>query len=219
LEAFLRHTPFIDFDHAAVQAFVEQNSAAGSPVPEQAITLYYAVRDQIRYDPYTVSPDPAEYAASHTLETGRGWCVTKAILYAACCRAVGVPAGLGYADVRNHMSTSNLRRLMGTDIFYWHGYTNVYLHDKWVKATPAFNVELCNKFRLEPLSFDGLEDSIYQPFDLDGKKHMEYLNYHGDFEDLPFDQMISDFDRLYPGFANVRRQGNFEKELDIELGS
>ena len=26
------------------------------------------------------------------------------------------------------MSTEHLRQLMGTDIFYWHGYTDVYLN-------------------------------------------------------------------------------------------
>jgi transglutaminase-like putative cysteine protease len=161
----------------------------------------------------------ADYSANHTLKTGLGWCVTKAILFAACCRAVGIPARLGYADVRNHMSTSNLRRIMGTNIFYWHGYTDVYLNRKWVKATPAFNIELCDKFRLKPLEFDGLEDSIYHPFDLDGKKHMEYLNYHGEFADLPFDRMMNDFARLYPNFTKLRGQGDFLKEVALETSA
>jgi len=215
-DAFLCSTATIDFESEGVKAFVARNRPANSSTPAQAIALYYAVRDQIRYDPYTFSPDPGDYAASHTLKTGLGWCVTKAILYAACCRAVGIPARLGYADVRNHMSTENLRRLMGTDIFYWHGYTDVYLNEKWVKATPAFNIELCEKFRLKPLEFDGLEDSIYHPFDLDGRKHMEYLNYHGEFADLPFNHMINDFARFYPNFSRLQGRGNFDREVDLE---
>ncbi len=114
------------------------------------------------------------------------------------------------------MSTENLRQLMGTDIFYWHGYTDVYLNRKWVKATPAFNIELCNKFRLKPLEFDGLEDSIYHPFDLDGQKHMEYLNYYGEFADLPFDRMMSDFTRFYPNFAGFPGRGDFDREVALE---
>ena len=215
-DVFLRSTPTIDFDSELVQEFVAQYSSASASRPERVISLYYAVRDQIRYDPYTISPDLDDYSASHTLMTGVGWCVTKAILYAACCRAVGIPARLGYADVRNHLSTSNLRRLMGTDIFYWHGYTAVYLKQKWVKATPAFNVELCDKFRLQPLEFDGVEDSIYHPFDLDGHKHMEYLKFYGEFEDLPFDQMIADFARVYPVFTKLQAQGNFDREVDFD---
>jgi len=215
-EIFLRSTPTIDFDSGLVQEFVAHNSSKKTGDLDLAKSLYYAVRDQIRYDPYTFSPDLGDYSASHTLKTGRGWCVTKAILYAACCRAVGIPARLGYADVRNHLSTANLRRQMGTDIFYWHGYTDVFLKQTWVKATPAFNIGLCEKFRLQPLEFDGLEDSIYHPFDLDGKKHMEYLNYRGEFADLPFDRMMGDFARLYPDFTEYPETGDFDREVILE---
>jgi len=216
LATFLRATPTIDFNSAAVQEFVASNRSGASSDLEQAKSLYYAVRDQIRYDPYTISHNPEDYSATHTLRAVRGWCVTKAILYAACCRAVGIPARLGYADVRNHLSTANLRRLMATDIFYWHGYTDVYLNRKWVKATPAFNIALCEKFRLQPLEFDGLEDSIFHPYDLDGHKHMEYLNYHGEFADLPFELMFSDFARFYPGFTGLQAGGDFDTEVDLE---
>jgi transglutaminase-like putative cysteine protease len=216
LDIFLRSTPTIDFDNEALNEFVAENSSANFGDLDRAKSLYYAVRDQVRYDPYTISHDLSDYSATHTLKTGRGWCVTKAILYAACCRAVGIPARLGYADVRNHLSTANLRRLMGTDIFYWHGYTDVYLNRMWVKATPAFNIGLCDRFRLKPLEFDGLEDSIYHPFDIDGQKHMEYLNYHGEFADLPFDRMMNDFARFYPGFTEFPGQGDFLGEVVLE---
>ncbi len=213
---FLRATPTIDFNSPAVQEFIAANSTTDSNDLERAKSLYRAVRDQIRYDPYTVSQHLKDYSATHTLQAGRGWCVTKAILYAACCRAVGIPARLGYADVRNHLSTANLRRLMATDIFYWHGYTEVYLNRKWVKATPAFNIALCKKFRLQPLEFDGLEDSIFHPYDLDGHKHMEYINYHGEFADLPFERMFNDFTRFYPGFTGLQAHGDFDREVELE---
>ena len=215
-DSFLCSTPTIDFDSRPVKEFVAQHSPENCSDQDRVCALYYAVRDQIRYDPYTFSPDLNEYSASYTIGIGRGWCVPKAILYAACCRAVGVPARLGYADVRNHMSTENLRRILGTDIFYWHGYTDVYLNGGWVKATPAFNIELCERFRLKPLEFDGLEDSIYHPFDLEGRKHMEYLNYHGVFGDLPFAQMMTDFARFYPDITRLQRQQDFDREVVLE---
>lgn len=215
-DIFLRSTPTIDFDDETVKDFVAENDSANSGQLDRAISLYYAVRDQIRYDPYTISSDLNDYSASHTLKTGRSWCVPKAILYAACCRTIGIPARLGYADVRNHLSTENLRRLMRTDVFYWHGYTDVYLNRTWVKATPAFNIELCERFRLQALEFDGLEDSIYHPFDLDGQKHMEYLNYRGEFADLPFDEMMSDLTRFYPNFTGSPEQGDFDSEVVLE---
>jgi len=215
-EDFLRPTPVIDFNHDLVQSFIRDHSDESDRVPERVISLYYAVRDHIRYDPYTPAEQPEDYSASRTLELMRSWCVPKSILYAACCRSLGVPARLGYADVRNHLSTANLRRQMGTDIFYWHGYTDVYLAGKWVKATPVFNIELCERFRLQPLEFNGLEDSIYHPFDLDGRQHMEYLNFRGTYADLPFEEMTRDFAKYYPNWIDPERTGDFDREVVLE---
>jgi transglutaminase-like putative cysteine protease len=212
-DEYLCPTPVIDFRSEAVQDFIAQHGSAADTVMDRALALYYAVRDRIRYDPYTRSEALSDFSASRTLARGRGWCVPKAILYAACCRSIGIPARLGYADVRNHLSTENLRRLMGTDIFYWHGYTDVFLNQKWVKATPVFNIELCEKFRLRPLEFNGLEDSIYHPFDLDGQKHMEYLNFRGEFADIPFDRMMADFEHYYPNLENPSTHRDFDREV------
>ena len=197
-QAYLCATPTLDFDSAIVQDFVAAHSREDDDTETRVLALYLAVRDRIRYDPYTPDEEVSDFAASETLRRMRGWCVPKSILYAACCRALGVPARLGYADVRNHLSTENLRRRMGTDIFYWHGYTSLWLHGKWVKATPVFNIELCERFRIRPLEFDGREDSIYHPYDLDGRRHMEYLNFRGEYADLPFAEMKRDFARYYP---------------------
>ena len=216
MEEYLQTSLTIDFNSDIMQAFVRDNRGGSESADEQVIALYYAVRDLIRYDPYTASETPADYSASRTLEQMRGWCVPKSILYAACCRSLGVPARLGYADVRNHLSTENLRRQMGTDIFYWHGYTSVYLHEKWVKATPVFNIELCEKFRLKPLEFNGREDSIYHPFDVDGRQHMEYLQYRGEFADLPFEEMTRDFAKYYPNMEHGSQSANFDKEVILE---
>ena len=90
-----------------------------------------------------------------------------------------------------------MREAMKTDVFYWHGYTVIYLDGVWVKATPAFNIELCERFRIQPLDFDGRSDAIYHPFDLNGNRHMEYLQYRGEFTDVPIDQIIETFQREY----------------------
>ena len=190
MQQYLEPTPTLDFDHPVVADFAARHGKGFSSKREQAVSLYYAVRDGIRYDPYQLDLSLEGFKASTTLKNGRGWCVTKALLLAACCRHQSNPARLGYADVRNHLSTARMRETMKTDIFYWHGYTSIYLDGKWVKATPAFNIELCEKFRLKPLDFDGLADSIYHPFDLDGNRHMEYLGYRGEFADVPIDLII-----------------------------
>jgi transglutaminase-like putative cysteine protease len=193
----LQFTPIIDGDHERVNAFAHSHAGGTTTLREKAVRLFYAVRDGIRYDPYTVNLTTNGMRASNTLAAGRAWCVPKAVLLAACCRAMGIPAGLGFADVRNHLTTERLKKAMNTDIFFWHGYTTIYIGEKWVKATPAFNIELCERFRLKPLEFDGTGDSLFQPFDLLGNAHMEYIRYRGEFSDAPLDRINATFQRHY----------------------
>jgi len=210
-------TGFIDSDNIKIIEFSRSHSDNATGQKQKAVSLYYAVRDGIRYDPYSLDMTVEGLKASTTLRNGHGWCVSKAILLAACCRAAGIPARVGFADVRNHLTTERLRRIMKTDVFFWHGYTSIYLEGLWVKATPAFNIELCEKFRIRPLEFDGTGDSIYHPYDLEGKRHMEYLNYRGEFDDVPLDQMIATFLVEYsvdPDWKNA----DFDSDVDKEVG-
>ncbi|MBC2714761.1 MAG: transglutaminase family protein [Desulfobacteraceae bacterium] len=215
MQKYIQSSPTIDFEHPAVQEFVQKHAGSSENQTTQAVRLYYAVRDKIRYDPYSLDLTVKGLSASNTLISGRGWCVAKAILLAACCRSLKIPARLGFADIRNHLSTQRLREQMQTDIFYWHGYTSIYLDDKWVKATPAFNIELCNKFNLRGLDFDGTGDSIYHPFDLNGNRHMEYLNDRGDFDDVPIDAIIETFQKKYIVDDSLEK-ADFEKDVDRE---
>ncbi len=194
----LTASSFIDSDHPAVQGF-SRHHAFGDTPREQAVSLYLAVRDRLRYDPYRIDLSDHGMRASTTLQQGFGWCVPKAVVLAAVARAAGIPARLGFADVKNHLSTERLRRTMGTDVFVWHGYTELWIDDAWRKATPAFNIELCDKFGLMPLEFDGVHDSLYHPFDQAGNQHMTYVNERGSFDDLPLAQIRADFAEHYPG--------------------
>ena len=195
--ASLQPTALIDSDHPAVAEFAARHGAGGGD-RERAVALYYAVRDGFRYDPYRIDLSPAGMKASAVLARGHGWCVPKATLLAAACRAIGIPARVGFADVRNHLSTERMRQVMQTDVFYWHGYTEIGIDGAWLKATPAFNLELCERFDLLPLEFDGRSDSLYHPFDRHGHRHMEYVAQRGSFDDVPLAEMVADFARLYP---------------------
>ena len=192
----LRPTPFIDSDHPAVVAFAAEH-ARGASERERAVALVYAVRDGFRYDPYRIDLSPQGMKASTVLSKGYGWCVPKATLLAAACRAAGIPARLGFADVRNHLSTERMRETMKTDLFVWHGYTEIWIEGAWRKATPAFNLALCERFGLLPLEFDGLNDSVYHPFDRSGQRHMEYVHQRGSFDDLPLAQILKTFAEVY----------------------
>ena len=216
MQKYLMPTPTLDYDHPLVQAFIEKHMRGADTPRQQAIRLYYAVRDGIRYDPYSINLTVDGLKASTTLKSGRGWCVAKSILLAACCRCLKIPAGLGFADVRNHLSTARLREQMKTDIFYWHGYTSIYLNEKWVKATPAFNIELCEKFNLRPLEFEGTSDSIYHPFDLNGNRHMEYIQDRGTYADVPIDEISDTLQRAYV-IDNTLKQADFDKDVAAEM--
>lgn len=196
-EDCLAAAPMVDSGHPAVRAFAARHGDGGS-AREQAVALYYAVRDGFRYDPYRLDLAPDGMRASSVLALGYGWCVTKAALLAAACRVRGIPARLGFADVRNHLSTQRMRETMTTDVFIWHGYTEIWLDGAWRKATPAFNIELCDRFGLLPLDFDGRADSIYHPFDKSGQRHMEYLRDRGSFTDVPLARIVADFRAVYP---------------------
>lgn len=219
LAGCLSPTPFMDCTHPAVLAFVRQAVAHLSPTAsdtDRAIALYYRVRDGIRYDPYSMQFAPQAYRASTVLADGSAFCIPKAILLAAAARAVNIPAALGLADVKNHLTTPKLRALMGSDVFIHHGYAGLYLNGKWVKATPAFNIELCDRFGVPPLEFDGVNDSLMQPYDAKRRRHMEYLTDHGWFVDFPYDRVMSDFRRAYPRLMAERAAGSrFEEEAPI----
>jgi transglutaminase-like putative cysteine protease len=209
-------TPFIDTDHPVVRAFATQH-ARGATDRARAVALYNAVRDGLRYDPYRIDLSAHGMKASTALEQGFGWCVPKAVVLAAVARAAGIPARLGFADVRNHLSTQKLRETMQTDVFVWHGYTELWLDGAWRKATPAFNLSLCEKFGLLPLAFDGVHDSLYHPFDRAGQAHMEYVNQRGSFDDLPLEQITATFEQIYPGLLQ-RPEGDFAADAARESG-
>ena len=206
----------VDHQHPAVQAWARDH-AGGGDARERAVSLYYAVRDRFRYDPYRIDLSVDGLKASRVLRDGFGWCVPKAVLLAAACRAAGIPARVGLADVRNHLSTERLRQTMGTDIFYCHGYTAIGLDGRWVKATPAFNVELCRKMGLHTLEFDGREDSIYHPFDLSGQRHMEYVAFRGEFDELPRPMLLEVFAQHYPRMGALEGV-SWEQDVARERG-
>ena len=220
----LQPAPLVDSDHPAVRAFAHEH-AIGADARERAVSLYYAVRDGFRYDPYRVDLGADGMRASSVLALGHGWCVTKAALLAAAARAAGIPARLGFADVRNHLSTQRMRETMTTDVFIWHGYTELWLDGAWRKATPAFNVELCERFGLLPLEFDGVHHSIYHPFDKSGQRHMEYLRERGSFTDVPLARIVADFRAVYPRWlhgADARSElhdGDFLGDVAREPGA
>lgn len=200
-------TWFIDAHSPEVASFVDTalyaEAVDRSDPRTMAVALFRAVRDGIRYDPYQVSYEPADFRASAVARSTSNWCVPKAVLFTAALRHVGIPARLGFADVRNHLTSAKLSASMGTDVFAWHGYTELQLDGRWLKASTAFNVELCHRFGTKVLEFDGEHDALMHPFDEAGNRHMEYVRQRGTFHDLPLDEIFATFAELYPRQATA----------------
>lgn len=191
MENYLKPTAFFDYDQPEVKAWIDQQleGVPNDPV-EQVKALYLAVRDSVHYNPYVFQIEPRTLSASYALTSGESYCIPKAVLLGAAARAIGIPSRLGLADVRNHLSSPKLIEWLRSDIFRMHGFIELYLNGQWVKATPAFNRQLCDMMKVEPLEFDGVHDSVFQEFTESGEAHMEYINDHGVFDDVPFDFIV-----------------------------
>jgi transglutaminase-like putative cysteine protease len=192
-------TWFVDSDDVGVRTLAAEvcDEAGAEADRDKAVALFLAVRDGWRYDPYSISRIAGDYRASTVLKRSSAYCIPKAVLLSALCRAERIPARLGFADVRNHLQSEKLRERMGTDLFVFHGYSEVWLDGSWKKVSAAFNIEMCERFDTKVLDFDGTTDSLMHPFDATGNRHMEYVNQRGSYSDLPFDEIMSTFDAQY----------------------
>ncbi len=214
-------TYYINSDSESIIEYTSQIIKDAANDLDKGIKIFYAVRDDIKYNPYILTFNKSDYIASNVLAKKEGFCIQKAILLTACARAAGIPSRLNFVNVINHLATENLKNLMKTDLFVFHGCTELYLEGKWVKATPAFNISLCDRFGVKPLDFDGKNNSLFHPFDKSGRKHMEYVHDYGDFDDFPFDMMMEEFQKFYPHWfkddhKGLYRMGDFEKEASLE---
>lgn len=200
LAEYLAPNAFVDADHADVIGYAEPHRSKDGDVAS-AVALYYAIRDGLRYTPWEVSFEAEAYRASavavRSYKRG-GHCIDKALLLAACARALGIPSRLHFANVRNHIGTAKLEEMLGTDLLVFHGYTELFLEGRWVAATPAFDRTLCRFLKVPPLEWDGREDSIFQAYTADGTRFMEYVHDYGTFPDVPHALMVGEWAKYYP---------------------
>ncbi len=198
MDNYLRPTAYIDSDHPAVIDYAHQHTQAGGSQLDQAVDLYYAIRDGFMYHPYDLVLTRDGLKASSLLKKDRGYCVEKSNLLAACARVLGIPSRLGFGIVKNHIGVEKVLEYLKTDLLVFHGYTELYLEGQWVKATPAFNKELCEMYQVAPLEFDGKSDSLFQEYNEGGHQFMEYKHDYGVFDDMPRELFISELQKHYP---------------------
>jgi transglutaminase-like putative cysteine protease len=200
LPEFLVSTAFVDSTSSEVREFVSRSldNTPDLSATDKAICLFEAVRDRIKYNPFDIGTVEDEYRASRIAGKPSNYCVPKAILLTAALRAAGIPAAVGFADVRNHLNSPKLADLMRTDVFIYHGYVALWLDGNLFKVTPAFNTELCERFGVRQLIFDGKSDALFHEFDTNSQRHMEYVRDRGWFADTPIGQLLREFRVTYP---------------------
>jgi transglutaminase-like putative cysteine protease len=164
---------------------------------EIAQRLYLGVRDGIRYDPYAPFHLPQHYQASQVIRRGRQFCIPKAALLGALARVYGIPSRVGFANVKNHLVTKQFLEYLGSNLFVYHAFTELYLAGRWVKATPAFNRELCERHQVSPLEFNGREDSLFQLYNKEDRQFMVYLEFLGIYADVPVAEIVAAFRQAY----------------------
>lgn len=202
---YLAPAEYIDSDHPKVMVTAAELSRGASGPAEIAQRAFYLVRD-LTYG----APDfdrLESFKASVLLAEGRGYCVPKAAAFAALCRAAGLPARVGFADVSNHLASAKTLELMGGRTFAWHGYAEVYLNGQWLKVSPTFDAPLCRRLGATPLQFDGQNNGHLQPFDAKGQAFMSYDRWHGTFHDVPARFLAAEMPLRYPRAYDAIRSG------------
>jgi transglutaminase-like putative cysteine protease len=187
MSKYLKCTEVVDCDSATIRKKARELTKGLKIDREKAIALFYFVRDTIKYNPYD-SADRYEYSiASATLKRGFGLCFQKAAVLIAMCRAVGIPARFGFADIKNHLMSERFQQMMcGSNILVYHGFAEIYLDGKWVIATPAFDLATCTENGYIPVEFDGVTDARLHRQSKDGRLHVEYIKSQGSYDDLPW---------------------------------
>ena len=216
----LQPTYFLNYDDPSVQEFATLHVNAEDSSKLKAVKLFLVVRDKFAYDPYTLHLDRGDMRASEILKRTSGYCNEKAIVLASALRYHGIPARLYFGNVRNHIATGKLEQLLGTDVLAFHGCVEVWLDGKWLKATPAFNKELCQKIGVDPLEFNGEEDAIFQQFNRNGKRFIEYVEVIGSFDDMPRERFIQELQKHYGHLfdSTIEKTHQLKLLLTEELG-
>lgn len=191
IEKFLKPTPYIDCDAEPVKEKSRELVQGIAGDRKKAIRIFYAVRDGIKYTIYGKRSLPEHFRASYVLSAGQGYCVQKAILFVALARAASIPARLRFAAIRNHLMPRDLLEKRGSDFLAYNGYADLSLDGSWVKVAPTFDIVCCNNAGLRPVDFDGEHDALLPSLTPDGRRHIEYVEDRGFFQDVPFDEITA----------------------------
>jgi hypothetical protein len=218
MEIYLQPTKFFDFNKSNVKQKAKEITRGISTDKEKAKALFYWVRDEIKYNMQLFIPKIINnFKASKVLQKKQGFCVSKSILLSSLARAVGIPARIHLVDLINHLISQKVIDFMGTNIMFYHGFSEFYLNGKWIKLTPSFDQGTAIKGKFLPMvEFDGEHDAVFPPYDINGNKFGEYVGDRGVHADLPIGEIDKIFEEkydIYRKFLNGAVKAENNREL------
>lgn len=132
IEAYLRASEYIDFDHEQIQAiitrFTQQNEI------DKIKAVYEFVRDQIAHS-YDIRSNEVTRKASEVLQKEHGICYAKSHLLAALLRGMNIPSGICYQRLTLFDEPK--------DGYCIHALNTVYVkeYNKWIRLDARGNKE------------------------------------------------------------------------------
>ena len=197
IEEYLKPTPSIDCGAKSIKEKAQALTKGQEQTAEKARSLFYFVRDEIKYNLYSPFHLPEHYRANAILERGEGFCVQKAVLLAALARAIGIPSRLRCADIRNHILPKKAAETLGTNLLIYHTYNELYIDGRWIKAAPTFDIKMCQEMQYIPVEFDGKNDALLHSHNQEGELHIEYLRDRGHYHDVPLNKILETMIQTY----------------------
>ncbi|MFX1314484.1 MAG: transglutaminase family protein [Promethearchaeota archaeon] len=214
LSIYLQPNEFFDFNKETVSNKAYEITDGLKNQKEKAIALFYWVRDEIKYNMALFIPKVKNYfIASKTIRRHEGFCVSKSILLSTLARAVGIPARIHLCDLINHLVSQKVIDYMGHNVMYYHGYSEFYLNGKWLKLTPSFDQQTAIRGKFLPMvEFDGENDAVFPPYDVNGNLFGEYVKDRGVHANLPLDDIDKLFQEKYKMYKTYLK--GFQKVED-----
>lgn len=196
-ETYLEPTCFLDHDHPAIRQTVKKLTEGCKTDVEVSQRIFLFVRDDIPYNMYAVCGNKEYYKASQILKAGNGYCIQKAILFTTLARAAGIPSRLVLVAIRNHLTPPEVMSLLGGNLFFPHGYSQILLDDRWINIAATYDQPLCERIGASVPAFDGYNDTLLPKTDRAGRRFIEYVDHYGTFADLPWDFIVEKMPDYY----------------------
>jgi len=175
----------IDSDAPNIQEKAAQLTARLSDPRDKARRLFDYVRDEIRYNFAPAVHERRDFRASHVLQLGHGFCMQKAALFAALCRASDIPARIGFQNLVDYKIVGPFLELMGNNVLSPHGINAIYLEGRWIQVDCTLDSGLVNRKNYRLVEFDGHHDALLPETDRAGNPHFNIRKQYAFYNDTP----------------------------------